>query len=206
MSSEMNNNNTVGERKHPIKVIFSVAWWIMLLLIGALMVNIIGAKLSGKVPHVFGYSVMNIITGSMGDDMPVGSYILVKKVDAETVEIGDIICFYSSEPDIYGMPNTHRVVEPPIVKEDGKIEFVTRGDAANGNDAVNAKGEDLIGVYVKRIFWLERFASALNGSSMLVLIFVLQGGIVAMITYTVIAAKRRDDGDDGDSVTKENSN
>ena len=123
-----------------IKCTASVIWWVILVLLFILLVNIFGAKLTGKVPSVFGYSVMNIVSGSMEDEIPKDSYILIKKVSPEEIKKDDIICFYSSDPKIYGMPNTHRVVQDPIVTENG-IEFVTKGDANRVNDTETAKGE-----------------------------------------------------------------
>ncbi|MBE6643771.1 MAG: signal peptidase I [Ruminococcaceae bacterium] len=174
------------------KAVCSGAWWIVLILIAAMMLSIFSAKIKGRVPSVFGYSVLNIVTGSMGEEMPVGSYILVKKVAPEEIKENDIICFYSTDPSIYGMPNTHRVVEPPILV-DGKIEFVTKGDAAEKPDAQNAKGENLIGIYVTRIGWLESFTAALDGGAMIGLIVGLEGGIIVMIIFSVIKSKKKKD-------------
>ena len=102
------------------------------------------SKIRGEIPYFFGYSVMNIVSGSMEDTIPEGSYILIKKVDATEVRNGDIICFYSDDPAIKGYPNTHKVVEDPIYGENG-IEFVTKGDANPRKDDYTAKGDKLIG-------------------------------------------------------------
>ena len=171
-----------------VKRVCAVLWWSMVILLILLLVKIIGAKLSGKVPAIFGYSVVNIISGSMEEEIPKGSYILIKEVDASEISSGDIICFYSSDPRIYGMPNTHRVVEEPIVTDSG-IEFVTRGDANPGNDTHTAKGDRLIGVYVKRLDGLTSFSGFLSGNVMLFVIIGLQIGIVTMIVYSIVKEK-----------------
>ena len=171
-----------------IKRACAILWWTMVVLLALLLVKVIGAKLSGKVPTVFGYSVINIISGSMEDEIPKDSYILIREVDASEVSRGDVICFYSSDPRIYGLPNTHRVVEEPIVTDSG-IEFVTRGDANPGNDVHTAKGDRLIGVYVKRLDGLTSFSSFLSGNLMLFVIIGLQMGIVVMIVYCVVKEK-----------------
>ena len=173
-----------------VKRTLSALWWLFVVLLFALLINIIGAKLSGKVPSVFGYSVMNIISGSMEDEIPKDSYILIKKVDAEEIERGDVICFYSSDPKIYGMPNTHRVVEEPIVTEHG-IEFVTKGDANPINDTVNARGDRLIGVHVKNLSGLTAFSNALKGNLLLFVIIGLQLCITAMVVYVAVNAKSK---------------
>lgn len=181
---------TANNKKKLIKTIrlsAVTAWWCVLVLLFVLLVNIFGAKLLGKVPSVFGYSVMNIISGSMEDEIPKGSYILIKKQDAEEVERGDIICFYSSDPLIYGMPNTHRVVD---IIEGEQIEFVTRGDANLGEDKVTAKGENLIGVYVKRLDGLTAFSDFLKGNMLICILIGLQICTVSMFCYAIVAAKK----------------
>ncbi len=183
-----------------VKTILSVLWWIAVILIAVLMVNIIGAKLKGRVPSIFGYSVINIVTGSMDtgaseDDIPVGSYILIKKTSAEKIKKGDVICFYSDDPAIYGLPNTHRVVEDPIKTESG-IEFVTRGDANPENDPYNARGEALVGVYVKRLDGLMKFSKGLEGGGMLAIIIAMQVGIFGIAAYSMVVKARNSDGDE----------
>lgn len=181
---------TANNKKKLVKTIrltAVTAWWCVLALLVALLVNIFGAKLLGRVPSVFGYSIMNIISGSMEDEIPKGSYILIKKQDAEEVEIGDIICFYSSDPLIYGMPNTHRVVD---IIEGEQIEFVTRGDANLREDKVTAKGENLIGVYVKRLDGLTAFSDFLKGNLLICVMIVLQICTISMFSYAIVTAKK----------------
>ena len=78
-----------AENKKGVKIIrriLSALWWIILLLLAFVLVNILGAKLSGRVPSIFGYSVINIVSGSMEDEIPKGSYILIKRISPEEVE------------------------------------------------------------------------------------------------------------------------
>ena len=149
------------------------------------MLNIFSAKIKGEVPRFFGYSVMHVVSESMEDTIPKDTYILVKRVSPEVIEKGDIICFYSDDFTIQGYPNTHRVAEDPIVNESG-IEFVTRGDANYVNDNVTAKGDKLIGRYVKNLTGLTKLTDALEGKA----IFFILGSILlasmAMISYTAM--------------------
>lgn len=173
-----------------IRLTAKISWWCVIVLLAFLLVNILGAKLSGKVPRVFGYSVMNIVSSSMEEEIPKGCYILIKKADPQQVELGDVICFYSTDPKIYGIPNTHRVVEEPIVTEGG-IEFVTRGDANPVNDKETAKGERLIGIYVKRLDGLTAFSRIIEGKTLIIVIIVLQICIISMFAYTAMASKTK---------------
>ncbi len=147
-------------------------WWGLTILLMVTIFNIMTAKMKGDIPYFFGYSIMNIVSGSMEDTIPEGSYILIKKADPSEIRKGDIICFFSDDPRIEGFPNTHTVVEDPIQGENG-LEFVTKGDANLLKDAETAKGDKLIGRYVKNLDVLTRFSKSLNGTVMLIVSTIL---------------------------------
>lgn len=178
-----------GKYAAAVKKIIGVIWWVLIIGLGLLMFSIIGAKMRGEVPRIGGYSIMKIISGSMEDEIPEGSYILIREIDPAEVGEGDIITFYSSDYMIYGLPNTHRVVEPPIVTDEG-IEFVTKGDANPINDKVTAKGEDLIGIYVRRLDGLTKFSDALEGGGMFIIMIVLEAFIFAMAAMMFLKNKK----------------
>ena len=175
--------------KKAVKITSSAAWWCLMALLFALIVNIIGAKMAGKVPSVCGYSIMHIVSGSMEDEIPQGSYVLIKRISPEKVKIDDVICFYSDDPAIYGLPNTHRVIKDPIRVGEG-FEFVTKGDANPAEDHVTAKGDRLIGVYVDTIDTLTVISSAMSNNILLVVFIVLQLSIIGMVVYATVLIKK----------------
>lgn len=179
-----------NSKKSVLSIILSAVWWCAVAILFLLLANVIGAKMKGKVPSVFGYSVVNIVSGSMEDEIPQGSYILIKRVAPEEVKRGDIICFYSTDPAIYGMPNTHRVVEDPI-SVNGAIEFVTQGDANPVPDKQTAKGDMLIGVYVNRLDALNSFSKAIEGNTLLIVFIVIQVCLIGMAAYSIVLIKTR---------------
>ena len=174
-----------------VKVGSSITWWSVLILLALLLVSVFSAKISGKVPSVFGYSVIHIVSGSMEDEIPKDSYILIKKTAPDKVKRDDIICFYSTDPIICGIPNTHRVVEDPIL-EDGKYYFVTQGDANPAPDKVRAEGDRLIGVYVTRLVGLSAFAGALDGGALIIIIIVLQIAMLGMVVYSAVVTRGKE--------------
>ncbi len=180
-----------------VKRIFSAAWWILVILLFVLLITVLGAKMRGEVPKIFGYSVMRIVTGSMEDTIETGTYILVKDTDPEDIDIGNIISFYSEEEVIYGLPNTHRVQD--IIRTDEGLEFVTKGDANPSNDAVNAKEDRVIGVYVRSLDFLGDFADFLNGGGIPAIMTGLLVATAGMMAYAVfIKAKRNDEDSEAD--------
>ncbi len=177
--------------KH-IKRFFGCLWWLLVVATAALLVCVVGAKLRGEVPQLFGYSVMRIVTGSMEPEIPTGSYILVKDCDPQDVQQGDVICFYSDDIAIYNMPNTHRVVQPPALV-DGELTFTTQGDANPVPDTTPVSAQRLIGRYVRRLDRLTDFSNALDGGVMVVIILVVQAGLAIMAVYSVMRQKSEDD-------------
>ena len=165
------------------------AWWVMIVLLALLLVTIIGAKIKGKVPKVFGYSIIHIISNSMEPTIAENSYILIKEVDASDVKKRDIICFYSPDPAIYGRPNTHRVISDPLVTE-GSVTFETQGDNCVAPDAIPVDGERLIGIYVKDLSLLSAFSKALDGGLSFVLLIIVQIGVITVAVITMVTARK----------------
>ena len=128
-----------------------IAYLVLILLLVTLVLYLLIARISGKVPSLFGYSVVRIVTPSMDPKIPVGSFVLIKKASPEEIRTGDIITFYTDDPDplIAGKTITHRVLA--VSCEDGKYVFTTKGDNQATNpvpDAYPARGEKLVGRYV----------------------------------------------------------
>jgi signal peptidase len=168
--------------KKIIDTTVKIVWWVFLVLLIALIVCIVSAKINGKVPKVFGYSVVVITTGSMGDTFPVGTYILIKETSPEDIKENDIICFYSEDPSIYGYPNTHRVTK--VIESNGKYEYVTKGDSNAVEDNITAKGDKLIGKYVKKLDSLTWLSEAIKSEGM---VFVFGGMFVVTAGVIVVA-------------------
>ncbi len=88
------------------------------------------SKINGKVPSVFGKSVVQILSGSMVDDgFEIGDIVILKKIAPENIKIGDNIAFYSDT----GVVIFHKVVDiktqlqPGENKGDLFYQFVTNG-------------------------------------------------------------------------------
>ena len=128
-----------------------IAYLILILVLVALVLYLLVARIAGKVPSIFGYSVVRIVTPSMDPKIPVGSFVLIKKAVPEEIAVGDIITFYTDDPDpvVAGKTITHRVLA--VSCEDGQYVFTTKGDNQATNpvpDAYPARGERLVGRYV----------------------------------------------------------
>ena len=95
---------------------------------------------------VAGYSVFKVVTGSMEPTIPVDALLLSDRVDIETIEVGDIVCFESKSEHMRGSVVTHRVVD--ITNYSGFIQLTTRGDANTVEDTLSVTENNLIGKVV----------------------------------------------------------
>ena len=110
---------------------------------------------AGQVPQVMGFSVFRVLTGSMEPEIPEGSLLLVKKTDANRIQIGDLISFFSPDPTLEGAVNTHRVVDI-----DGENQrFTTKGDANDAVDGAPVHFKNLIG---KPVFCIPKLGYLSN--------------------------------------------
>ena len=172
------------------KKIGSALWYVFLGFMFLVLVSIFVSRMQGDVPRVFGFSIMKISSGSMEDTIPTGAHILIKKTAPEDIKKGDIICFYSEDPKIYGYPNTHRVIEDPI-KTDSGYEYVTQGDFNPLKDEVTAKGDKLIGKYVIKLTFLTAITDFFTTKFMLVCMVTVQLACICLFMFTYTASKKQ---------------
>lgn len=106
----------------------------MVAIILVILVAIAGTLL---VPMLFGYQTYAVLSGSMENEIHVGSIVLVKKAQAADIQEGDVITFHLDEKNIV----THRVVE---INEQEKT-FTTKGDNNPSVDLETVPFSKLIG-------------------------------------------------------------
>ena len=92
----------------------------------------------------FGYSLFRVVTPSMEPTIPTGSILVCKKTPIEDIETGDIVCFKSLQPEMFGAIITHRVVSIET-GEDGARLLESRGDANYSSDPYYVRADNLIG-------------------------------------------------------------
>ena len=106
---------------------------------------------AGQQPNAFGYYLFRVLTGSMEPEIPTDSIVLVRECDASEVVTGDVISFYSPDPELGGAVNTHRVVAVAIDGDD--FMFTTAGDNNTAIDKYPVNGKSVIG----KVVWVSHF-------------------------------------------------
>lgn len=142
-------------KKQVFSGVFSTILTILLTVLSAMLIYTTVSTARGKTVTLFGKSVFRVVTGSMEPSIHVGDCIIVEKTNPDMLKVGDIIAFYSSQPDIQGLAVTHR-----IVGFDRNLNIITKGDANAVNDSYTVTPEQIIGKYTGKagIFkWLYSF-------------------------------------------------
>lgn len=135
-------------------------------------------KASGNEPHLFGYQIKVVQSGSMEPEIKTGSIIAVKTGgDMTRFKNGDVITFKTEDHILV----THRIVE---VKENGK-QYITKGDANHAIDYQPVIAENIVGEYtgvsIPYIGYVLSFFATREGAA---LVFILPG--VVIFTYSII--------------------
>lgn len=115
------------------------------LLILSLIIMIKARMYPDKVPDVFGYKPMIVLSGSMETSIYTGDLVFVKMVDPSTLNKNDIIAFRNETNTV----TTHRIIE--IIDENEDRLFKTKGDNNNSADTRPVSSDDVEGVYVCKI-------------------------------------------------------
>lgn len=117
-------------------------------------------NISGKSFHIFGYALLRVQTGSMAPTYEEGDFLISKEINPGLLRKGDIITFYSSDPRIEGMLNTHRIVD--IERQNGIRVFTTKGDAAENADSYKVTEDKIFGITTGRVSFLKWLAKLLS--------------------------------------------
>jgi signal peptidase len=122
-------------------------------------------------PHVFGYRVVTVLTGSMRGTANPGDLVVDVPVALSQVRVGDIITYETPTPDHHVV--THRVVQ--VVTRGANPTVRTQGDA---NDAADPWTATLSGSTAWKVKTVVPKAGAL--------IRVMRAGRVQMATTRLI--------------------
>jgi signal peptidase len=112
-----------------------------------------------------------VYSGSMEPTIPVGSVVVIKPVDPETLKVGDIICFKFSEQTSI----THRIVN---VTDEG---FITKGDANDVPDQGIVKKENVIGKAIVIIPYLGYLGYFVRTPIGFILLIVIPATLIIII-------------------------
>lgn len=133
-----------------LRKIMSILGTVLLVVLIAVVIVMFNARISGESPNAFGYHIFRVSSGSMEPQLLIGDVILVKSVEPDEVNNGDIVTYKGEEGDLEDKFITHQVIADPQYVG-GEYQFQTQG-TAEGTIADPLWYEDqLVGVYVCKV-------------------------------------------------------
>ena len=141
---------------------------------------------SGQVPQVMGFSILQVLTGSMEPTIPEGSMLLIQETDPKSLQPGDIISFFSPDPSLDGALNTHRIQQ--VVAEGDTLEFITKGDANFLEDQQPVAAQQVVGKVIFISPTLGKFVRLISNPLVFVLAVLLP--LAAMLIANLVKALR----------------
>ncbi len=166
------------QKKIPVNQIIEVT--ITLLLVAVLLLCVLCVMQVSSKGHVdiLGHSFFRVATGSMEPTLPVGTLLITRQVEIETLSAKDIVCFYAKDSAMLGRVITHRVME---ILEDtnGKIRLLTKGDANLTADGYYVTSENLIG----KVVWNSKEGGLISA---MMSIFNSQIGFLICVVFPLL--------------------
>lgn len=128
---------------------------------------------------ILGYNLFVVLSGSMSEEFSVGDIAVSKKVDVETIEVGDIISFISIDPNYLNEIVSHKVRS--ITTYDGQLAFETYGTTTGVSDAYPALSENIIGKYTFTIPWVGNIVVFIQSSLGFALLIILPIAVIFIL-------------------------
>ena len=152
-----------GARKESARRAVNVfAWLYLCWTIGISIVSFVAA-MSGdnNGQEIFGYKFLIVNTDSMSKStiseeeeifFEAGDIIVVRvEVNPATLEVGDVITFFSYNPESLGKTVTHKIRKINYTNTGEVSGFITYGINTGANDTVEVRPEYVIGKYVNKV-------------------------------------------------------
>ena len=134
-----------------------------------------------KIPDFWGFKTFVIISESMEPNIMPGDAIIVKNINQNNLNVGDIISFHDID-----YINTHRIVE--IINENGLIRYKTKGDNNKREDRNLVAYKNVEGKYLLKIKGFGKFIEVIQSKVTLVILLLL---LVIILTYQTRINKRK---------------
>ena len=152
-----------------MKKAWDVFTTLLVILVVLFAVMLVGARLVGL-------NVYSVVSGSMEPTYSVGDLIYVKKVEPQTIQVGDPITFVLNEDLVVA---THRVTAIDAENQ----RFTTKGDANEVEDAAPVHFNNLIG---KPVFAIPLLGYVSNWVQNPPGIYIAVGGGIALLLIVFV--------------------
>lgn len=143
------------------KIISKISSLFIIILLTLSLYNFINIKILKKdLVTVFGYAMLEVISGSMEPTIKVGDLIIINTKE-KNYKTNDIITFYDEENSFV----THRIIS------NKKNKVKTKGDANNTDDGEILKNK-IVGKYICKINGLGKTIAFLKKPLTIIIVFI----------------------------------
>jgi signal peptidase len=126
---------------------------------------------------IFGYSMFTVLSGSMEREIPEGSLIIVKRVEPESIKIGDDITYIREDNSTV----THRVMTIYENYENSGVRgFVTKGIDNPEDDPSVIHPDNVIGVVQFHVSNIGAILSYISAN-----VWIIAGGFVLLLLLSI---------------------
>ncbi len=158
----------------------ALAWLVILSVTAILVVAVLIPRVAGATPYT-------ILTGSMQPDLPAGTLVVVRPVDADDIGIGTVITYQltSGKPTVI----THRVVAQGFNTK-GEVRLQTQGDANNTPDEAWVKPVQIKGEKWYAVPYVGYVNNVLTGKERQMAIYVVAALLLGYAAFTLTGSAR----------------
>lgn len=168
--------------KQIFDIFFSIVFAIIILVVTSLIIQ--KYILKEEVPNIFGYKILQVMSGSMSGEFETGDTILIKEIKEESdLKIGDVITYRIAKNTLV----THRIVN--ITKIGENLNYTLKGDANNVEDSEKILFSSIKGIYVKKLVLIGKIISFMQKPYGMVIIFVVP---ILLILYIINAERTKE--------------
>ena len=168
--------------KQIFDIFFSIVFAIIILVVTSLIIQ--KFILKEEVPNIFGYKILQVMSGSMSGEFETGDTILIKEIKEESdLKIGDVITYRIAKNTLV----THRIVN--ITKIGENLNYTLKGDANNVEDSEKILFSSIEGIYVKKLVLIGKIISFMQKPYGMVIIFVVP---ILLILYIINAERTKE--------------
>lgn len=185
--------------KNILKWIGNIGFTIGLILVAFLLFSVIQSKIVNGPPTIGGHQMYIVIGGSMSPTFEAGSLAIIKSTPPESIKVGDVVTYKGVASEA---ATTHRVVD--IVRSNGAISFVTRGDANDVDDPSLLDSSQLVGRVVFTVPYLGKILSFSQSRMGLVALIIIPG--VLLIIFEILSMIKTVKKMKAEKLSKENPN
>lgn len=175
----------------------AITWLIRLVLVAFLALVVGAITVLIVIPRATHAVALDVLTGSMTPNIPVGSVVIERPVDPGTLHVGDVAT-YQVKPGVDDYI-THRIVA--INTKTNPVTFTFKGDANRGPDIKPVPATAIRGKVWFHVPYLGEIRDGLKGAFgralLLVVAMVVLGGFAIKQFYDVFRERRRKHADDG---------